>query len=337
MSSSPEQAATAAITFRSTIPIKLEDFDYLIMFLESRKQSGGGDISLTSKLDPRTFKVVYESWDACDRILKKRFLKFKNYLLITSLFDRNNNGNSADVAVLMKKTFEPDTKTVIIKNLNVSDEAGKNDDNTETVKLYGEHLVPETNNIAGIVSPHFLAEVFYVTYEREIDRAFLRQRYEKKPLVRQKRIELYDAFVTNTFVICSKQKTQAKKHNANLVKSRIVSTIRDAKKSSGEEGVCYFVESSTNYILLEFRDKVDDNLIRMLKTGLSELDQSLTVESLPNFELLKFVDETGNACFEIQTVSESTTTTSQPVKVYTNSGRRNIPTALLPTPKASGS
>jgi hypothetical protein len=327
-----KQAPTSAVTFRSSIPIKPEDLDYLVMFLESKKQSGGGDITHTSRLDSRTLRVVYESRDACDRVLKKRFLRFKNYLLVTSIFDRNNNASSADVASLMTRTFELEPRTLIIRNLNIFDENGKQD--AETIKLYGEHLVAETNNVVGMEFPFWLTDTVYVSYENAIDRALLKQRYEKKPTVRQRRIELYGAFVTNTFIVFNTEKSPAKKHSSSMVKSKIVNVIRESKKDDSDE-ICYFIECSNNYILLEFGDEVEEELIFSLRMCLVNIDDNLVIEALYNFELLKFVDDEKRAsCFE---VSSSNETTNVVVKSETKpTVATKQPAALLPTPNFAG-
>jgi hypothetical protein len=315
MSSTPpttQQPPATPITLKSNVPIKPEDFEYLIMFLESKRQSGGGDISKSTQIDSRTLQVTYESCEVAERVVKKRFLKFKIYILVVSVAsDRSSSSssNNADESDdLMNKMFERDNKKLVIRNLNIVDAStGRKD--TETAKLYAELLVTDDNNVAHIEFTHLTPDTFYVTYEKPIDRTFLKQRHEKKSVVGERRIELLDTFATNTYIIFSKQpKSYVKKVSYNTVKSKIKSLIRDSKKA-GEEDICFFIESSTTYILLEFKDEVSSSLLQsfksdLLKSGIVPVDAQLVIEYFPTFELLKNVIDNCADCFNVSIVGE---------------------------------
>ena len=260
MTDSAENIAleSPTITLASTIPIKPEDYDFLVLFLESRKQSGGGDIRQIRQIDPRRLTVVYESAEVAVRVLVQRFLTFKKYLLRSSVFEHATQ--PANYAKLMKQTFKLNPSGIIVRDLKTSDEV----DDT-SVRLYAEHLVPDDNNdVVAIQKTHLAPDTFFIVYKSNLNRDAVLQRHAKKPIIREKRIEIMDAFITHSLVVFAKTaKTQ--EFNALDVKNRIVSIIRNKIKTDNHTSLFYFVELTTNYILIEFNGKFDKQLIKELE------------------------------------------------------------------------
>jgi hypothetical protein len=188
-----------------------------------------------------------------------------------------------------------------------------------------------------------------VTYEEEIDHAFVKKRYEKRPVVQNRRVVVLEAFVTNSYIVFankSKSAWSAKKADFHLAKPAIVKIIRDFKQEDANEDVSFFIESTPSYILLEFIDKLTDILLEDLKKGLLNLDQNLQIEFLPNYELLKDVDsdclrsnEAANPTVPSNKLAKHSANIEKPIikssaqvepyKVFFNSSLKSLTTCLI--------
>lgn len=87
-----------------------EDMDILSLFLENRKQSGGGDI-LHVEDQSRSLRVVYEDDNACQRVLAKKFLQFQSYYM-----------RASERGYKINEIYELDTTRIILKNINNHEE-----------------------------------------------------------------------------------------------------------------------------------------------------------------------------------------------------------------------
>lgn len=90
------------------------DLDLLSLFLENKRQSGGGDIVKLEEVGSdtiRALRVDYEDADAKQRVLTRKFLKFQNYLLRVS-----ENGFKVN------DLYEIDDKQIILKNIDKDEE-----------------------------------------------------------------------------------------------------------------------------------------------------------------------------------------------------------------------
>jgi len=94
-----------------------DDLDILSLYLENRKQSGGGDIvrieELNDKAATPALRVHYEEADACRRVLAKKFFQFQSYLLRSSV-----NGYKVN------DQYEIYERRIILRNINHSEEVG---------------------------------------------------------------------------------------------------------------------------------------------------------------------------------------------------------------------
>jgi hypothetical protein len=92
-----------------------DDLDILSLYLENRKQSGGGDIVRIEELNDNAattaLRVHYEEADACQRVLAKKFFQFQSYLLRSSV-----NGYKVN------DQYEIDERRIILRNINHSEE-----------------------------------------------------------------------------------------------------------------------------------------------------------------------------------------------------------------------
>ena len=77
------------VTIDLSTQLNTNDLDFLNLFLESKKQSGGGDVTKTELLNTTNQLVIfYEDKQAQQRILTKKYLQFKNYQLKATLNGR---------------------------------------------------------------------------------------------------------------------------------------------------------------------------------------------------------------------------------------------------------
>jgi hypothetical protein len=281
--SNGERQSTPPITIKSDKSIKTDDFDFLIIFLESKRHSCGGEIIQTTQVDSRTLQVVYASSETANRVLEKGSFKFKDYTL-TATITCDHDKSIKNVDGLIGSMLERDTRRLVIRNRNILN-ASQND--KELVYLLAEDLVRNDNNIVRIDFADFVPCTFYVTYESPIDRTFLEK--DSKWIKQEKRIELLDAFITNTFVVFFKQPkaSKVKKASFSVVKSKILNLVRDNKKRTAEEEMCFLVEPSASFSLIKFRETVDDGLLQSIESCLAVVDAQLAIEQLPNFQLMK--------------------------------------------------
>lgn len=99
------------------------DLETISLFLENKRQSGGGDIVRLEEDSPgaiRALKVEYEEAEAKQRVLARKFIKFQNYLLRVS-----------EHGFKVNDLYELDNKRIILKNI----------DEQEEVLIFFLHLV----------------------------------------------------------------------------------------------------------------------------------------------------------------------------------------------------
>jgi hypothetical protein len=273
---------SSEILFQSVVDIKQDDFDYLIMFLESRRQSGGGDMKKTEKLNSKEFRVEYEMADAAARILERRFFKFKNYEIRAK---KIGDGSDSDKSLNKDK--------LVIKNLSANDDYEKQN-HESIVRLYADHLSPD-NEILQVEKSTFLVDTFYVTYEKELDMDLVKKRYEKKSLIRQQKIELFDSFNIKTLLVWSRNLNNNEEPiKSEIIREKISSLIRQTSDDSQ-----FFIDQTDKYILIEFSEAFRPELKNLLQTNLTNLSANLLVENLHNFDLLKYFDQIESKSFDL--------------------------------------
>lgn len=168
------------------------DIDFLNLFLESRKQSGGGDIRV-SKLnqDLQSLHVFYEDKEAQERVINKRFLRFKSYQLRASLTGCLEN----DEADLVLNQF-------ILSSLP----------NEFFARIFAENLQPHAE-LTEIKQSTLFAHTYYATFSSSLDRELLEKRFQTR--TNNNSIKLFDSYDTNSCLLKSANKidlTQLKSH-----------------------------------------------------------------------------------------------------------------------------
>jgi hypothetical protein len=244
------------VIIESNMPIEDNDHDLFVMFMENRKQSGGGDIEKTERLDSsrQRFKVTYESAESGQQVLAKKSFTFKRYQL--TALDSN-----AKFFNKQNESFEKSTRKIVVKNLIT-------DDDLTVAELYAEFIMPDVE-VKLIERSNFVPNTFFITYESDIDFALLQKRYLKKPVIREQRIEILDSYKTRTFIITLKPD----------LKRKIVDGI---KLNCTHEIV------NNKFLILQFENEA--HLTSLFSMASNEVNmQSLKIDFCHNFVLLKSI------------------------------------------------
>ena len=109
----PSPVDNKRVQFEINRRLDPKDLDILSLYLENKKQSGGGDI-LKLEEDVETGKVltvIYEEADVQARVLAKKFFKFQNYILRST-----ENGYRRNCIYPLDKT------RIILKNIPLNEE-----------------------------------------------------------------------------------------------------------------------------------------------------------------------------------------------------------------------
>jgi len=229
------------------------ELDFLILFLESKKQSGGGDLirhELSS--DFFTLTVYYEDKEAQQRVLDKKILQFKNYTLYLSQNGLIQSSN---------ETYSLNSNQIIISNLIQDEEF--------FVKIYAENLLPY-NEIKQLTKSRIFAHTYFVTYTTDLDRSILNERFKTRQMSKTNQIHLMDSFQTDMFLI----KSINLKLNSNDLRVEL-----ESKKIES-----FLKEINTNLVLCQCKIPGTD-LAHLISDYLK--DKNLICESCFNFDLLR--------------------------------------------------
>ena len=238
------------------------DLDLLSLYLENKKQSSGGDIlSMDESLDkhPKALRIVYEDNQVKQRVLARKFFKFKGYMLRSS-----ENGYKAN------DLYELDKNRLIIRNI-------EDEEDEFVIKMYAEHLLPD-NNVLGIVRSKLAkANAVCVQFQDDIDLELLQKRYNKKPHLRNKKIELMNVYKTNTVLI-------GPVGSQHLNASAIRDAFNEAISNVEPEKPFMFLDEYANVLICQLEDGhafSDLNLDGVLK------ENNLVSEYCYNFDLIE--------------------------------------------------
>ncbi len=115
-----------------------DDVDAIIMFLENKRCSGGGDMDeFEFDTKKKLLLVKYQSYTLKQRVLAKRHFKFQDYAFIA-----NEPFSSVE--------FLSDLKTLILRKF-------RNGEDRINVQLYAENLVnDEDNDVVWIKASRFV-------------------------------------------------------------------------------------------------------------------------------------------------------------------------------------
>jgi hypothetical protein len=238
----------------SNLPISDNDYDLFVMFLENKKQSGGGDLEKIESNDRKTFTIIYENIESKLNVLSNKDLKFKTYELRALDSSSFKEKIQKDNQNYMLNDYE-----IVIKNLLA-------DNDFSIVEMYAENLLPD-NEIQQITKSHFIENMFFIRYKNQVDRNVLKIRYEKKSKIRNQIVKILDSFLTNTFII--------KPEDSLRTIDQTRTALSDVKFGS---------ESNQDFSIfqLESSEKVDS--VRGLFKSLN-----VTFDYCCNFDLLKII------------------------------------------------
>jgi hypothetical protein len=171
----------------SNKPIEQHDLDVIIAFLENPRQSGGGNI-LEYNLDSNEriyLNIIYENRIFKQRLLANgRFIKFQDYTFLLNEPISNLN-------------FKEDNQVLILRNIDENE-------NIDVIKIYGETLILADNELNEIVSINksvLFHNTYFIKFKTGFNKDQCRKRAEKRPTLRDRKIEILQAFETNTIVI----------------------------------------------------------------------------------------------------------------------------------------
>lgn len=258
------------VIIQSNLDLAQNEIDLVIMFFESKKQSGGGDTASSDQIGKRLLKLNFEEFEAKKRILDKKYFSFKNYQFKS--YDSQIMGYQND-------TYASVGNQLIIKDILLdSDFESGNDDDT-VIKMYAEHLSPD-NEVTRIQKSHLFENTFFIHYKDELDADQVKKRYAKKSKLRNQLIKIFSCFNTKSFIITSKaQKIECiwKKINEQM-------EIRNEIKN-------FFMDKTDSYVLFQCEeDKTFHELKDLMKLSLKSIADNLIIEDIHNFELLKLIE-----------------------------------------------
>lgn len=173
------------VEFKSSKPIEQIDLDIIVTYLENPKQSGGGNIT-EYNLEPTERKqltVNYENKLFKQRVLAKGILKFQDYIFLVN-------------EPLYEVNYKFDNQQLILKNID-------DNEDIKVVQIFAETLVlndNELNDVVQINKSQLFKNVFYVKFKFEFDWEQCRRRLERRSTLHDRKIELLQAFQTNTIV-----------------------------------------------------------------------------------------------------------------------------------------
>ena len=125
------------------------------------------------------------------------------------------------------------------------------------VKLFAEHLQPDSD-VSSVVASKCVPNTFYIMYTTNLDREKLKTRYDKKPVLGGRKIEVFSSFQTNSLLVWP----------ANNI---------DLKVFESYAGKIFWeIISESKYILVHFINTDDMN--KFIQTN------GLSMEQVYNFE-----------------------------------------------------
>jgi hypothetical protein len=104
------------VLFESNRCLEAKDIDILSLFLENKRQSGGGDILriVPVKGSKSALTVFYEAADVQQRILTRRFLRFQEYLL-----------RASEQGYKLNQLYSLDTTKIVLENVSSDEQVFK--------------------------------------------------------------------------------------------------------------------------------------------------------------------------------------------------------------------
>ena len=226
------------------------------------------------------FVAIYEEREVKERIIAKRFFKFKDYFLRAS-----EHG-------YLNQTYELKDNVVIVENIDPEEDR-------YVVELYAEHLQPD-NELAEIIKSDVFERTFLIKYKSNFEWDKLMTRYQKKNQLRNKRLTISQAFKTNGLFLRSKTGKSLMDTNYQKLIFEACSSLNKSVEASGDQTnlspsagfSVVFSDQIGDCVLLQFDN--DTHLTSFVQANQEEFrKQDIIMEQVDNFSLLKpFIKET---------------------------------------------
>lgn len=248
-------------------PINVDDEDAIIMFLENRKASGGGDID-QFELDPRKkmLMVKYCSDALKRRVLSKRHFRFQDYT-----FSANEPFDSL--------VFPQDLKTLILQKFKFNEDK-------ENVRLFAENLVStgdeteEENDVEFVQQSNLFKECFFIRFKNDFQMDRVVSQLKRRPTLHGQRIEALPAILSNTCVIITPPRTEKR----DKISTEVMELYFTNKKRSGVASYEHLYNMD-NYTLIRF--DTEANARKLLEKRHTISNQEVICEYLYNLDMLK--------------------------------------------------
>jgi hypothetical protein len=237
------------LIFKSTTALNNDDLELLTMYFESKKHSNGGTISDLDLIDTNTLKIVFDDKSVTQRIMEKIFFKFHNYDLKCS----------SSLQYSTKTTSQLNEREIMLKNIDVE---------RSVIELYAEHLSPD-NDIMEINKSKIFEKTWVISYKHVLNRDDVQARFNKRPTIKNVKLELIECFKTNAVIIKSDTKLDLvafRKQLENEIKSK------------------YSLEDNHTFMLVQFENEYKDSSEQKSMENICS-EQKLIIEYCYNFDL----------------------------------------------------
>jgi hypothetical protein len=256
----PDEPAENKLEIFSNKPIVDDDLDVIILFLESSKQSGGGDITeFELNSNKRILLINYQSSRAKKRVLEKKIHSFKDFKLIANEpFDETK--------------FKLNKKAIVLRKISTNMDK-------EFVSLYAENLVVndnEENDVEFLAASNLFVDTYYLRFKLDFDEDKLLNRLKKR-MLNKKEVSFMRSFMTCTIIV-NQFDTKGKPVEPEMIEMYFLN-----KKRCGVENYISIRERDS-FMLITFKDQ--ESVYKILSNKHMIANQELVVEELVNFDLL---------------------------------------------------
>lgn len=179
------------VLLRLDKPIENDELDIILMYLENKNKSNGGNI-INHEYDKtnQTLNLTYETQASKNGVLNKKFHKILEYSLFASEHVKSKNDlMKIGVDKQQKKNF----KAIILSNI-------LSNEDSSLLTLYAEYLVPD-NEIIEVKSSKIFKDTFIIEFKEEVNYEQVLKRYLKRSSLRNQPVKLYQANETNSYFI----------------------------------------------------------------------------------------------------------------------------------------
>jgi hypothetical protein len=187
------------VYLQSNRDIQQEDLEFIILFFENTKLSGGNDIVKHKLMKSNLLEITYKYNESKQEVIKRYHF---NYM--------DNTYQFVVIQPQLKNINLPNkiNNMLIFANINVQ--------NTTLLELFISYLIQDTspsNSIERIEKSSFLRDVYYVFFKNDICFDYVLKRLTKKPQLKNKDVKIYEAFESTQLLITTSSRFNHKNFN----------------------------------------------------------------------------------------------------------------------------